>query len=268
MLDEQLGGLKEHYLDDFAARFHAEGFAVLLYDNRSWGASDGSPRQESDPWRQVEDIHAAVSYCLTLPGIVPDRVVIWGSQLLGGNCLIAAAVDFRIKAVISQVPFISGEGFLRNFPKELVDAMYTNRVHGVAPEYTRLYAQTTEEAIANGHNLILGTKESAAYWQETSKKELAPGVEWKNQVTLQSLYHLVKHEPGAFIHRIAPRPLLMAIASNDSILPAAEARAAFEKAGEGKEVVEFECGHFDAYRGEMFKKNVKTQVEFLQRHML
>jgi hypothetical protein len=32
----QLGGLKEHFLDDFAARFQAEGFAALVFDNRNW----------------------------------------------------------------------------------------------------------------------------------------------------------------------------------------------------------------------------------------
>ena len=83
-----------------------------------------------------------------------------------------------------------------------------------------------------------------------------------------SYYHLIKHEPGNFIHRIAPRPFLMVIASKDSVLPPEFGITAFAKAGEGKEVVELDCGHFDAYHGESFETNVMTQIEFLRKHML
>jgi fermentation-respiration switch protein FrsA (DUF1100 family) len=203
-----------------------------------------------------------------LPGIDPDRVVIWGSSYSGGNCLIAAAVDPRVKAVISQVPFTSGGAFYNHFPKELVDSIYANRVFAAPSEYTRVFAETLEEVKTDGHKLLLGTEESALYYQVASKKQLAPGVEWKNEITLQTFYHLIKNEPGNFIQRIAPRPLLMVIATKDSLLPPALARATFEKAGEGKELLELECGHFDAYHGEMFEINIKGQIEFLRKHML
>ena len=267
-LIKQLGGLKEHFLDDFAARFQAEGFAVLLYDNRCWGASDGLPRQETDPWKQVEDIHAAVSHSMTLPGVDPDRVVIWGSSYSGGNCMIAAAIDPRVKAVISQGPFTSGGAFYSHFPKELIDSLYANRVYGAPLEYARLFAETLEEVKTDGARLLLGTEESALYYQVVSKRKLTPGVEWKNEVTLQTIYHLIKHEPGNFIHRIAPRPLLVVIGLKDSILPAALAKAVYAKAGEGKEMLELDCGHFDAYHGEVFEINIKAQIEFLKKHML
>jgi uncharacterized protein len=38
------------YLDQFAQAFTDRGLAALVYDNRNFGASDGDPRQEIDPW--------------------------------------------------------------------------------------------------------------------------------------------------------------------------------------------------------------------------
>ncbi len=46
--------VKEMYLDRFAEVFAAAGLAALVFDNRNFGASDGEPRQEIDPWRQIE----------------------------------------------------------------------------------------------------------------------------------------------------------------------------------------------------------------------
>ena len=43
-------GVKDHGLDRFAAAFAAAGFVVLVHDHRGFGASDGSPRFDVDPW--------------------------------------------------------------------------------------------------------------------------------------------------------------------------------------------------------------------------
>jgi alpha-beta hydrolase superfamily lysophospholipase len=44
--------VKEMYLDAFAEAFAAGGLGALVFDNRNFGASDGQPRQEIDPWAQ------------------------------------------------------------------------------------------------------------------------------------------------------------------------------------------------------------------------
>lgn len=40
-------------IDHYAEVFCAAGFAVLLYDHRTFGASGGEPRQEINPWVQA-----------------------------------------------------------------------------------------------------------------------------------------------------------------------------------------------------------------------
>ena len=47
--------VKEMYLDRYADVFAAAGLNALVFDNRNFGASDGEPRQEIDPWAQIRD---------------------------------------------------------------------------------------------------------------------------------------------------------------------------------------------------------------------
>src|SRR6266566_4805552 len=53
--------VKEMYLDRFADAFAAAGLGALVFDNRNFGASDGEPRPEIDPWQQVSDYRDAIA---------------------------------------------------------------------------------------------------------------------------------------------------------------------------------------------------------------
>jgi pimeloyl-ACP methyl ester carboxylesterase len=76
---------KEMYLGRFAEVFNKAGLSVLVFDNRSFGASDGEPRQETDPWAQVRDYRHAITYASTLAEVDAARIGIWGSPAqLGG----------------------------------------------------------------------------------------------------------------------------------------------------------------------------------------
>src|SRR5437764_2703088 len=87
--------VKEMYLDSFAEVFAAAGVAALVFDNRNFGASDGEPRYEIDPWAQVRDYRHAISYLQTVPGIDRDRIGVWGSSYSGGHALVLGAITRR-----------------------------------------------------------------------------------------------------------------------------------------------------------------------------
>ena len=72
--------VKEMYLDSFAEAFAGAGFAALVFDHRNFGASDGEPRQEIDPWQQVRDDRDASSYAQTLDEVDAGRIGIGGSS--------------------------------------------------------------------------------------------------------------------------------------------------------------------------------------------
>src|SRR6201989_1355963 len=134
--------VKEMYLDSFAEAFAAVGLNVLVFDNRCFGASDGEPRQEIDPWAQGRDYRNAITYLHTVPEVDPGRIGIWGSSYSGGHVLVVAAIDRRVKAVVSQVPLISGHANLRALVRadfiagfrELFDADRLARFEGKPPD--------------------------------------------------------------------------------------------------------------------------------------
>lgn len=98
------GGVKEQDLPTFAEEFSSKlPVACLVYDNRCFGTSGGSPRQEIDPWRQFGDISDAVTFAQLQGEIDAERIGLWGSSYAGGSVLWVAAVDRRVKAVVSQV---------------------------------------------------------------------------------------------------------------------------------------------------------------------
>ncbi len=133
--------VKEMYLDSFAEVFAAAGLNVLVFDNRTFGASDGEPRQEIDPWAQVRDYRHAITYAGTLPEVDASRIGLWGSSYSGGHVLVVTAIDRRVKAAVSQVPLISGHDNLRALVRadfiagfrEMFDADRLARFEGKPP---------------------------------------------------------------------------------------------------------------------------------------
>jgi uncharacterized protein len=108
VMSHGFSAVKEMYLDKFAEAFAKAGFASVVYDNRNFGASDGEPRQEIDPWMQVRDYRDAITFAETLPETDAARIGIWGSSYSGGHVLVVGATDRRVKCVAAQVPLISG----------------------------------------------------------------------------------------------------------------------------------------------------------------
>ena len=99
--------VKEMFLDDLAEAFAAGGLGALVFDNRNFGASDGEPRQEIDPWAQVRDYRHAITYAQTRPEVAGDRIGVWGTSY-GGHVLVLGAIDKRVRCVVAQVPLVSG----------------------------------------------------------------------------------------------------------------------------------------------------------------
>src|SRR5271163_3981323 len=105
--------VKEMYLDSVAEVFDRAGLNVLVFDNRNFGASDGQPRQEIDPWAQVRDYRHAITWVSSRSEIDASRIGVWGSSYSGGHVLTVGAIDRRVKCVVSQVPLASGSRNLK-----------------------------------------------------------------------------------------------------------------------------------------------------------
>ncbi|MQA13611.1 MAG: alpha/beta fold hydrolase [Pseudonocardiaceae bacterium] len=238
--------VKEMYLDSYAETFAAGGLNALVFDNRNFGASDGEPRQEIDPWAQVRDYRHAITYATTLPGVDATRIGVWGSSYSGGHVLVVGAIDRRVGAVVSQVPMVSGydniralvrADFLAGFRQQF-DTDRQARFAGQAPAMVPVVA---EDPLAPS---ALPTPDSWRWFTETGKTR-APS--WRNEVTLRTVEMLGEYEPRTYLPRISPTPLLMLVAREDHLTPAEISIAAYDQAHEPKKLVILPDGHFDAY---------------------
>lgn len=93
--------------------FTAAGFAVLIFDYRGFGASEGERGTLSPAW-QLADWRNAIAYMRGRDDIDAKRGAIFGSGGTGGgNALLVAAAEPEIHATISQVPVSDGRDWLR-----------------------------------------------------------------------------------------------------------------------------------------------------------
>lgn len=90
--------------DEYAKVFRRHGLAVLLYDHRNFGASEGEPRQEINPWIQCRGYLDAIDFVQTLDGIDHGRIGLWGDSYSAGEVLVVGAVDDRVTAIVAQIP--------------------------------------------------------------------------------------------------------------------------------------------------------------------
>src|SRR5580765_1109449 len=126
-------------IEKYGARFAERGLVAMVIDYRGWGSSDGFPsiinakdrvggdyhrddkrfselkadvsvkRTRLLPLKQVEDYRNAISFLQGEPGVDPDRIGVWGSSFAGGNSVVTAALDARVKAVSVQVPALGSK---------------------------------------------------------------------------------------------------------------------------------------------------------------
>jgi len=230
-------------LTKYADLFSAAGLAVMLYDHRGFGSSDGAVRQEIDPHQQIADMRDAITFAQTLPGIDAERLGAWGSSFAGGHAITLGAHDHRVKCVVAQVPMISGHAtvrrmFLANRAAKL-DKMFTEdriaRMNGAEP--VRIPVFSIEDEVCS-----LPPQVSARFIKASEDEDPL----WKNEVTLRSLELMGEHEPGAIIH-LVEAPMLMIVGLRDTVTPADVALEAYNRALEPKKLLTYPGGHFAAY---------------------
>ena len=113
--------MKDH-LDKYASKFAEAGFAVLSFDYRYLGESQGEPHGQLFYQDQQEDYRNALTWVSHQKEVDAARVGIWGTSYSGGRVLYVGAFDKRVKAVVSQVPGVNfWEAYYQPLkPEELV----------------------------------------------------------------------------------------------------------------------------------------------------
>lgn len=237
-------GVKEHGLDRFARFFAEAGFVVLVHDHRGFGASDGSPRYDIDPWVQIADWRRAISFLESQPAVDPERIGLWGSSYAGGHAIVLGATDRRLAAVVAQVPTISGyEQSLRRVAPDqqpALDAAFIDdercQFRGEPPATQAVVSADPATPAA------YRSPDAVAFYTQP-----VPEGVWHNVMTVRSSRAARMYEPGTWISRVSPTPLLMIVGLNDTITVTDLALAGYERALQPKKLFTIPGGHFDPY---------------------
>jgi fermentation-respiration switch protein FrsA (DUF1100 family) len=256
-------GVKEQGIEPFAKAFADAGFVVLLHDHRNFGASDGAIRGDVDPWRQIADWRYAISYLESLAGVDAKRIGLWGTSYAGGHAIVLGATDRRLRAIVSQVPTISGfEQGQRRIPPEGVAAIEElfnederGRARGEPPRRQLIVSDDASKPAS------YRAKDAIDFYPQ----RIPPGI-WENSVTIRSTRAARMYEPGVWLTRVSPTPILMIVAMNDTITVIDLAVAAYECTLEPKKLVTIPGGHFEPYLSQ-FPASCGAALSFFQQHL-
>ncbi|RKD90196.1 hypothetical protein BC643_0532 [Mangrovibacterium diazotrophicum] len=254
--------------DRFAEVFRDAGFAVILYDHRNLGISDGEPRLEINRWTQARGFRDAIDYGVSLPELDSARIGLWGDSMSGDVALFVAAMDQRVKTVVVQVPALG-----RELPPPDPDGSLFQQLKTTFYEGDISVPETT-----------IGPMPVVSFDQQTIPSLLKPltayrwfmeygarhNTGWVNHAT-----YVVPMVPVKFSSVICVPHLkaavLMQVAYDDE-MPGANpevARYAYQQTPEPKELQEIEGGHFGLlfYPSELFDQVSRAQAGFFIQHL-
>lgn len=241
----------------FAARFAAAGLAVLAFDYRHWGDSEGEPRRWVSLRGQLEDWRAAVACARALDGVDPDRIAIWGMSFGGGHVLLTAAEDPRIAAVLSLAPVADGLAFnLRPAPPGVA-------VRGLWRAVREVVTRRPVTVPVAGPPGTLAA--NAAPEALRGFQTLTAGSDWRNEVNSSPALALFRYRPVRRANDIKA-PVLVQVGEYDGMVPLAPIEKTVARTPDAR-LLRYPMDHFGCFSPEHFDRVAADQVAFLRRHV-
>lgn len=233
-------GLKDAKLyERYHHAFTDAGFGVLVIDYRGFGDSEG-PRDVLSPSAQLSDLVNAVTYLTTRDDVRGDAIGAFGTGGTGGgNAVLLAGCDRRVRAVVSQVPVADGSDWLHRMRSEhewlaLLAAIDEDRRQRVLTGSGRLVT-------ARG-DIMVPTPERNATKVKADVDGRVP-----SKVTLASAEEILAYRPIDAANQLRT-PLMVVAVEGDATTPTDHATALFEAAlGPKALILQRHTTHYAAY---------------------
>jgi dipeptidyl aminopeptidase/acylaminoacyl peptidase len=259
ILGQGFGAERTFGTGGFVKAFVEAGWAVFSFDYRSFGDSEGRPRQLVNPHHHCEDWYNVVQYVRSLQNIDNQRVVLWGSSFAGGHVLVTAARVSGLAGVIAQVPFCSSRSTAKNTS---IAKTIKSGAHACLDGLLSL--------IGSEHRVALIAKPDAGFaimdapgWYEDYIKITEGSSSWVNSMPARGLFAIANYNPIDTADKITC-PVLIINGERDQGVPAADVRATAARIANCKQV-ELDFDHFDLYEGfKLHDEAVRLQVDFLR----
>ncbi|MFZ3225164.1 MAG: alpha/beta fold hydrolase [Xanthobacteraceae bacterium] len=232
------------------------GYVTLRFDMRGCGKSEGEFGRVIC-LEQVEDLGNALDFLSHHPAVDPDRIGVIGSSFGGAVAVYAGGTNPRVAAVISNGGWGHGERKFRGqHPSPEAWAKFTTMLD----EGRAHRARTGKSLMVPRYDIV----PIPAHVRENLERQkvgmLAPNsIEMFPAETAQSMFDFRAEE---VVGKIAPRPLLLIHAANDSVTPTEQSIELFKRANQPAELHLFSgLDHF------LFAEN-STRVWSLLRNWL
>lgn len=243
----------------FIESFVASGFAVLTFDYRYFGESDGQPRQLIDPSLRLDDWRAAITSIRSLESIDPEKIILWGSSFGGGHALSIAAEDHQIAGVIAQVPHVDAREVARETPAGKGIAALGHALLDIA---LSLFGKQHRVAIVGKPGEGFAVLDYPGWYQDYLKLGTGSST-WNNSIPARSLLRGTQYSPIDTADQIRC-PVLIVNGANDQGVPATAVKATVDKITDCKQL-EYPIDHFDCYAGwELHSEILVEQCGFLK----
>jgi dipeptidyl aminopeptidase/acylaminoacyl peptidase len=215
------------------------GFAVLIFDYRGFGDSAGDPTLLS-PARQLADLRSAVTYAESRTDVLPDSIGVFGSGGTGGgNAVLLAAADDRVRAAVSQLPVADGGDWLHRMRSEYQWLDFL----------AELAADRRERALHGVGRLVNPREEIMVPTSERRATAVKSDVDGRvpKQVQLAAAAEIIAYRPVDAAATL-DTPLLVVGVENDATTPTDHAERIYEAARGPKELLmQRHTSHYAAY---------------------
>ena len=233
-------GLKDaKAYDRYHEAFTAAGFGVLSIDYRGFGESEGE-RGIVNPTHQLEDLINGVTYLTTRADVVQGAIGAYATGGTGGgNVVMLAGADPRVKAVISQMPVADGRDWLHRM-----------RAEWEWIEYERgLEADRRERVLTGVSKQVHPRDDVMVQTPERRASNFKKDVDVKNptSVPLSMVDPLLRYRPIDSAKGLRT-PLLVVTVEGDATTPTDHATAIYDAAvGPKKLILQRNSSHYAAY---------------------
>jgi uncharacterized protein len=206
------------------------GYATLRFDMRGCGNSEGEFGRIIC-LEQVEDLGNALSFFAQHSSVQPDRIGVIGSSFGGAVAVYAGGTNPRIAAVVSNGGWGHGERKFRG----------QHSTPEAWAKFTGMLQQGRATLARTGKSLIVAREEIVpipAHVRENLDRQnvqmlATNSVETFPAETAQSMFDFRAED---VVGKIAPRPLLLIHAANDSVTPTEQSVEMFKRASQPAEL--------------------------------
>ncbi|MGH2890963.1 MAG: alpha/beta hydrolase [Solirubrobacteraceae bacterium] len=230
-------GLKVLHPERFARAMTALGYAVLAFDYRGFGASEGE-RGRLWPQDWVQDVRAAVDRLSGCERVDAGRIGLLGWALGGGVVVAEASEDPRVRAVAAVNAIGDGARSTRNMHDEDSWNRLLARIEADRPRRALL----GRSEITSPWDIVRLDRDTQTPAYVTEQLYKVPG--YGSGVTLESAEALLRFSPERIVAQLTGRPLLLVHGERNELHRPEESQSLYDHAGEPKRLVLLEgAGH-------------------------